>query len=83
MAKANERSESLDAGTTTTYEMASDVSAASIVTDSYGVNIENVTSNDVGEDVDDSINWETIDDEEDDIDSDIDPAGGYGLHSHI
>lgn len=35
------------------------------------------------EDVDDTVNWETIDDEDDDMDSDIDPAGGYGLHSHI
>ena len=36
------------------------------------------------EDVNESNEWETIDDEyEDDIHPDIDPAGGYGLHSHI
>lgn len=52
MIKANEKTESLDADTTTTtYEMASDV-----VGDSYGVNITNVTSEDVGTDVDDSVN---------------------------
>ena len=36
------------------------------------------------EDVNESNEWETIHDEyEDDIHPDIDPAGGYGLHSHI
>ena len=56
MAKANEKSESLDAETSQNYEMASDVAATSIVGDSYGVNINNVTTEDVGNDVDDSVN---------------------------
>ena len=32
------------------------------------------------EEVDDTVEWVTEDEEED---YDIDPAGGYGLHSHI
>ena len=32
------------------------------------------------EEVDDTVEWVTKDEEED---YDIDPAGGYGLHSHI
>ena len=47
MAKANEKSESLDSDSTESYEMASDV-AVSAVNDSYGVNITNVTAEDVG-----------------------------------
>ena len=35
------------------------------------------------EDVNERNQWETIYDEEGDIPTDIDPSGGYGLHSHI
>ena len=56
MAKSNERSESLDADTKESYEMASDVSASSIVSDSYSVNIENVTKDDTGVAIDDAVN---------------------------
>lgn len=55
MAKANEKSESLDADNTENYEMASDVSATAIVSDSYSVNIENVTKDDVGVPTDDAV----------------------------
>jgi hypothetical protein len=56
MAKANEKTESLDSNSSSNFEMASDVNATSIISDSYGVNINNVTSEDVGNDVDDSVN---------------------------
>lgn len=55
-AKANERTESLDANGNGEVEMASDVAATSIVGSSYDVNINNVTTEDVGKDVDDSEN---------------------------
>ena len=58
MAKANERTESLD-NSQRNIEMASDVnvvSASNIVGNSYGVDINNVTPEDVGTDVDNSVN---------------------------
>ena len=54
MAKANEKSESLDSDSTESYEMASDV-AVSAVNDAYGVNITNVTAEDVGTHTDDAV----------------------------
>jgi len=54
MAKANEKSESLDSDSTESYEMASDV-AVSAVNDTYGVNITNVTAEDVGTHTDDAV----------------------------
>jgi len=55
MVKANEKSESLDADSTESYEMASDVAAANVVNDSYNVNITNVTAEDVGTHKDDAV----------------------------
>lgn len=55
MARANEKSESLDAESTGNYEMASDVGVASVVADSYNVNIGNVQPEDVGTSTDDAV----------------------------
>lgn len=55
MAKANEKSESLDADSTKSYEMASDVGVANVVNDSYAVDITNVTAEDVGTHTDDAV----------------------------
>lgn len=54
MVKANEKTESLDGRANSEPEMASDV-AANIIGSSYNVNIGNVTSSDVGHDIDNSI----------------------------
>lgn len=53
MKKANERSESLGAAGGDNFEKASDVNT--VISDSYNVTINNVTSEDVGGDVDDSV----------------------------
>jgi hypothetical protein len=55
MAKANEKTESLDSDSNESMEMASDVAASSVIGDSYSVGIGNVTSDDVGGDVDNSV----------------------------
>lgn len=55
-AKANERTESLDADSEGNYEMASDVAATNIVSESYEVNISNVTKEDVGTFTDNAVN---------------------------
>jgi hypothetical protein len=55
MAQANEKSESLDADSKESYEMASDVGVTNVVADSYAVDITNVTAEDVGTDTDDAV----------------------------
>lgn len=55
MRKANEKSESLDSDISQNEELASDVNATSVVGDSYSVGIGNVTPEDVGGDVDNSV----------------------------
>lgn len=54
MKKANERTESLDSEIKVD-EMASDILLGSVINDSYNVNISNVTSEDVGVDIDNSV----------------------------